>query len=216
MKDKKWPASRDAEAIAVLRGLILDAAATAGSGHSGTALALAPLIPVLFTRFLAHDPSKPDLETRDRFVLSAGHAGLVIHALLHLRGIGVELDDLRSYRRGSKVPVHPESWITEGIEVTTGPLGQGVLIGLEPGGTRELGSGMVRAPCRRRRAVRARGLHAPDQRWRPGAGLAQPRGRRAARGCTSSGRGIPAARRRQPALTIIALSRWLGYRLSGG
>lgn len=127
MGDKKWPASRDTEVIAVLRGLILDAAATAGSGHSGTALALAPLIHVLFTRFLAHDPSEPNLETRDRFVLSAGHAGLVIHSFLHLRGIGVELDDLRAYRRrGSKVPGHPESWMTEGIEVTTGPLGQGV------------------------------------------------------------------------------------------
>ena len=127
MKVQNWPATRDDEAIAVLRGLILDAAATAGSGHSGTALALTPLMHVLFTRFLAHDPAEPGLETRDRFVLSAGHAGLVIHALLHLRGFGVGLDDLRTYRRrGSKVPGHPESWMTEGIEVTTGPLGQGV------------------------------------------------------------------------------------------
>ena len=127
VKVQNWPASRDGEAIAVLRGLILDAAATAGSGHSGTALALAPLVHVLFTRFLAHDPAEPGLETRDRFVLSAGHAGLVIHALLHLRGFGVGLDDLRTYRRrGSRVPGHPESWMTEGIEVTTGPLGQGV------------------------------------------------------------------------------------------
>jgi transketolase len=127
VKVQKWPACRDDEAIAVLRGLILDAAATAGSGHSGTALALAPLVHVLFTRFLAHDPSEPGLETRDRFVLSAGHAGLVLHSVLHLRGFGVGLDDLRAYRRrGSKVPGHPESWMTEGVEVTTGPLGQGV------------------------------------------------------------------------------------------
>jgi transketolase len=127
VKDQQWPTSRDGEAIAVLRGLILDAAATAGSGHSGTALALTPLMHVLFTRFLAHDPVDPDLESRDRFVLSVGHAGLALHALLHLRGIGVGLDDLRTYRRrGSKVPGHPESWMTEGVEVTTGPLGQGV------------------------------------------------------------------------------------------
>lgn len=127
MKDQRWPTSRDGEAISILRGLILDAAETAGSGHSGTALALAPLMHVLYTRFLAHDPTDPGLESRDRFVLSVGHAGLALHALLHLRGFGVGIEDLRSYRRGgSKAPGHPESWMTEGVEVTTGPLGQGV------------------------------------------------------------------------------------------
>jgi transketolase len=113
--------------INVIRGLAMDAPQAANSGHPGTAMALAPLAHVLFTRVMRHDPSEPDWPDRDRFVLSAGHASILLYSMLHLTGYGLSLDDLKDFRQWhSKTPGHPERNHTPGVEVTTGPLGQGV------------------------------------------------------------------------------------------
>jgi transketolase len=113
--------------INVIRGLAMDAPQKANSGHSGTAMALAPLAHVLWTRVMRHDPSEPHWPDRDRFVLSAGHASILLYSLLYLTGYGLTLDDLKQFRQwGSKTPGHPEVHHTTGVEVTTGPLGQGV------------------------------------------------------------------------------------------
>ncbi len=117
--------------IDVIRGLSMDAPQQASSGHPGTAMALAPLAYTLFTRILRYDPSAPDWPNRDRFVLSNGHASILQYSLLYLTGYGLTLDDLRDFRQwGSKTPGHPEVHHTEGIEVTTGPLGQGFANGV--------------------------------------------------------------------------------------
>jgi transketolase len=113
--------------INVIRGLAMDAPQAANSGHPGTAMALAPLAHVLFTRVMQHDPSAPDWPDRDRFILSAGHASILLYSMLHLTGYGLTLDDLKAFRQWhSKTPGHPERNHTKGVEVTTGPLGQGV------------------------------------------------------------------------------------------
>ena len=112
--------------IAVIRGLAMDAPQQANSGHPGTAMALAPLGHVLFTRIMHHDPADPAWPDRDRFVLSAGHASILLYSLLYLTGYGLTLDDLRAFRQwGSRTPGHPEVHLVPGVEVTTGPLGQG-------------------------------------------------------------------------------------------
>jgi len=113
--------------INVIRGLAMDAPARANSGHSGTAMALAPLAHVLFTRVMRHDPSDPEWPDRDRFVLSAGHASILLYSMLYLTGYGLTLEDLMAFRQvGSRTPGHPERRHTAGVEVTTGPLGQGI------------------------------------------------------------------------------------------
>jgi transketolase len=113
--------------INVIRGLAMDAPQRANSGHPGTAMALAPLAHVLWTRVMQHDPSEPDWPDRDRFILSAGHASILLYSMLYLTGYGLELDDLKAFRQWkSKTPGHPERNHTKGVEVTTGPLGQGV------------------------------------------------------------------------------------------
>ncbi|MHB8681081.1 MAG: transketolase [Acidimicrobiales bacterium] len=112
--------------INVIRGLAMDAPQRANSGHPGTAMALAPLAHVLFTRLMRHDPSDPSWPDRDRFVLSAGHASILLYSMLYLTGYGLTLDDIRAFRQwGSRTPGHPEVHHTPGVEVTTGPLGQG-------------------------------------------------------------------------------------------
>jgi transketolase len=112
--------------IDVIRGIAMDAPRAANSGHPGTAMALAPLAHVLFTRVLRHDPADPEWPDRDRFVLSNGHASILLYSMLYLTGYGLTLDDLRSFRQwGSRTPGHPERRHTPGVEVTTGPLGQG-------------------------------------------------------------------------------------------
>ena len=119
---------RDLElrAINVIRGLAMDAPQAANSGHPGTAMALAPLAYVLWHRVMQHDPTAPDWPDRDRFVLSAGHASILLYSLLYLSGYGLTLDDIKSFRQwGSRTPGHPEVHHTPGVEVTTGPLGQG-------------------------------------------------------------------------------------------
>ena len=104
----------------------MDGPLAANSGHQGTAMALAPLGHVLYSRVLRHDPADPAWPDRDRFVLSNGHASILQYTLLYLSGYGLELDDLRQFRQwGSATPGHPEAGHTAGVEVTTGPLGQG-------------------------------------------------------------------------------------------
>jgi len=120
--------------INVIRGLAMDAPRAANSGHSGTAMALAPLAHVLFTRVMRHDPAEPHWPDRDRFVLSNGHASILLYSMLYLTGYGLTLDDLRGFRQfGSRTPGHPELNRTPGVEVTTGPLGQGVADGVGMG-----------------------------------------------------------------------------------
>ncbi len=105
----------------------MDGPLAAGSGHQGTAMALAPLAHVLYSRVLRHDPSDPAWPDRDRFVLSNGHASILQYTMLFLSGYGLELDDLMAFRQwGSATPGHPEAGHTAGVEVTTGPLGQGL------------------------------------------------------------------------------------------
>ncbi len=104
----------------------MDGPLAANSGHQGTAMALAPLGHVLYSRVMKHDPADPGWPDRDRFVLSNGHASILQYSLLFLSGYGLELDDLRSFRQWeSATPGHPEAGHTLGVEVTTGPLGQG-------------------------------------------------------------------------------------------
>jgi transketolase len=117
----------DARAVNAIRFLAVDAVEKAGSGHPGAPMGMAPAAYVLWDRYLKHNPSNPDWPDRDRFVLSAGHASALLYALLHLTGYGVTLDDLESFRQwGSRTPGHPERNETPGVEVTTGPLGQGI------------------------------------------------------------------------------------------
>jgi transketolase len=117
----------DRRAIDLIRGMAMDAPLKASSGHQGTAMALAPLGHVLFSRIMHFDPSDPGWPDRDRFVLSNGHASILQYSLLYLCGFGLELDDLRAFRQwGSRTPGHPERRHTPGVEVTTGPLGQGL------------------------------------------------------------------------------------------
>ncbi|MEZ5142778.1 MAG: transketolase [Acidimicrobiales bacterium] len=113
--------------INVIRGLAMDGPEQAQSGHPGTAMALAPLAYTLWTRVMRYDAEAPDWPNRDRFVLSCGHASILLYSMLHLTGYGLTLDDLKAFRQwGSVTPGHPERNDTPGIEVTTGPLGQGV------------------------------------------------------------------------------------------
>jgi transketolase len=117
----------DRLAIDTIRTLAIDAVQRANSGHPGAPMGAAPMAYVLWTRFLRHAPTRPDWPDRDRFVLSAGHASMLLYALLHLTGYGVSLADLESFRQwGSSTPGHPEYGLTPGVEATTGPLGQGL------------------------------------------------------------------------------------------
>ena len=112
--------------ISVIQALAMDAPHRARSGHQGTAMALAPLAHVLWTRVMRYDAQCPGWPDRDRFILSAGHASILQYAMLYLTGFGLTLDDLRDFRQwGSVTPGHPEVGHTPGVEVTTGPLGQG-------------------------------------------------------------------------------------------
>jgi transketolase len=117
--------------INVIRGLAMDAPRKANSGHPGTAMALAPLAHVLWTRVMRYDASDADWPNRDRFVLSPGHACILLYSLLFLTGYDLTLDDLKQFRQlGSRTPGHPESSELKGVEVTTGPLGQGFANGV--------------------------------------------------------------------------------------
>ncbi|MDX2193180.1 MAG: transketolase [Gemmatimonadales bacterium] len=117
----------DWRAINALRVLAMDAVEAANSGHPGTPMALAPAAYALYTGVLRHSPSHPDWADRDRFVLSCGHASMLLYGILHLTGYDVPLEQVRQFRQwGSTTPGHPERGHTPGVETTTGPLGQGI------------------------------------------------------------------------------------------
>jgi transketolase len=121
------PMDLDLLSINTIRTLSMDGVQKADSGHPGTPMALAPLAYRLFTHHMKHDPSDPNWFDRDRFVLSCGHASMLLYSTLHLTGYGVSLDDLKQFRQWeSKTPGHPEHDLTPGVETTTGPLGQGI------------------------------------------------------------------------------------------
>lgn len=113
--------------VNTIRTLALDAIEKAKSGHPGLPLGAAPMAYVLWTQHLKHNPANPRWFDRDRFVLSGGHGSMLLYALLHLTGYDLSLDEIRSFRQwGSRTPGHPERSLTPGVEVTTGPLGQGI------------------------------------------------------------------------------------------
>jgi transketolase len=117
----------DAKTVATIRGLAMDGPHAARSGHQGTAMSLAPVAHVLWSRIMRFDAENPRWFDRDRFILSPGHASILQYALLHLYGFGLTIDDLADFRQWeSATPGHPEVGHTAGVEVTTGPLGQGL------------------------------------------------------------------------------------------
>ena len=132
--------SQELLTINTIRTLSMDAVQAADSGHPGTPMALAPVAYLLYNEFLRFDPSQPNWPGRDRFVLSCGHASMLLYSVLHLCGVkqldeqgratgelAVRLDDIRNFRQlGSRCPGHPEYGHASGVETTTGPLGQGV------------------------------------------------------------------------------------------
>ena len=117
----------DTLTVNCLRSLAMDAVQAANSGHPGMPMGMAPAAYVLWSKFMKHNPANPQWENRDRFVLSAGHGSALLYALLHVNGYGLSLEELSQFRQwGSKTPGHPEYGHTEGVEVTTGPLGAGL------------------------------------------------------------------------------------------
>jgi len=124
----------DTLSVNTIRTLSLDAVQKANSGHPGLPLGMAPAAYVLWTKFMRHNPKNPKWFNRDRFLLSAGHGSMLIYSLLHLTGYGLSLDDLKNFRQlHSKTPGHPENVLTPGVEITTGPLGQGFANGVGMG-----------------------------------------------------------------------------------
>lgn len=120
--------------INTIRTLSLDAIQKANSGHPGLPLGMAPTAYVLWTKFLKHNPKNSKWFNRDRFLLSAGHGSMLIYSLLHLTGYGLSLEEIKNFRQlGSKTPGHPENIMTDGVEITTGPLGQGFANGVGMG-----------------------------------------------------------------------------------
>src|SRR5437764_13910172 len=113
--------------VNTIRTLSMDAVQKATPGHPGAPMGLAPLAYVLFTRVMRHSPADPDWPGRDRFALSAGHASMLLYSMLYLTGYPMTMDDIKHFRRvGSPTAGHPERKYSPGIEVTTGPLGQGI------------------------------------------------------------------------------------------
>jgi transketolase len=130
-KETNTTADLDQLCINTIRTLSLDAVQKAESGHAGLPLGCAPLAYVLWTRFLRHNPKNPKWANRDRFLLSAGHGSMLLYSLLYLAGYDLPLDELKRFRQfGSKTPGHPENVLTHGVEITTGPLGQGFANGV--------------------------------------------------------------------------------------
>ena len=120
--------------INTIRTLSLDAVQNANSGHPGLPLGMAPAAYVLWTKFLRHNPRNPKWFGRDRFLLSAGHGSMLLYSLLHLTGYDLPMSELKRFRQiHSKTPGHPENTLTPGVEITTGPLGQGFANGVGMG-----------------------------------------------------------------------------------
>lgn len=118
---------QDQLAVKTIRTLSIDGVEKANSGHPGLPMGAAPMAYVLWSRFMKYNPKNPDWVNRDRFVLSAGHGSILLYSLLHLTGYDVSIDDLKQFRQwGSKTPGHPEFGHTQGVDTTTGPLGQGI------------------------------------------------------------------------------------------
>src|SRR5467141_2477700 len=133
IQDTDTTVSTDLDQLCIntIRTLTLDAVQKAQSGHPGLPLGAAPMAYVLWTRFLRHNPKNPKWENRDRFLLSAGHGSMLLYSLLHLTGYDLPLEELKSFRQwNSKTPGHPEYGLTPGVEITTGPLGQGFANGV--------------------------------------------------------------------------------------
>lgn len=126
MSEFSWT-ELDKKAVDTARVLAADAVEKVGNGHPGTAISLAPVAHLLFQKVMRHDPKDPDWVGRDRFILSVGHSSLTLYNQLFLTGYGLELEDIRALRTwGSQTPGHPEYGHTKGVEITTGPLGQGL------------------------------------------------------------------------------------------
>ena len=126
MADFTW-SELDERAVKMAKVLSADAVEKAGSGHPGSPISLAPIAYALYQHFIRHDPNDPDWVGRDRFILSGGHASLTQYVQLYFSGYGLTLDDLKRFRTaGTRTPGHPEYGLTPGIEMTTGPLGQGL------------------------------------------------------------------------------------------
>ncbi len=123
---KRNPSSIDERCINTIRTLAMDAVQKANSGHPGAPMGLAPAAYTLWTKILKHNPKNPGWQDRDRFILSAGHASMLLYSLLYLTGYDLALEDIRNFRQwGSRTPGHPELGCAPGVETTTGPLGQG-------------------------------------------------------------------------------------------
>ncbi len=130
-KDTSVSTDLDQLCINTIRALSIDAVQKAESGHPGLPLGAAPMAYVLWTRCLRHNPRNPKWENRDRFLLSAGHGSMLLYSLLYLTGYDLPFDELKRFRQwGSKTPGHPENALTPGVEITTGPLGQGFANGV--------------------------------------------------------------------------------------
>jgi len=113
--------------INTIRTLAIDAVEKANSGHPGMPMGMAPAAYVLWTKHLRYNPKNPEWINRDRFVLSCGHGSMLLYALLYLTGYDLSLGEIKKFRQwGSKTPGHPERELTPGVEVTTGPIGQGI------------------------------------------------------------------------------------------
>ena len=126
MSEFSWT-DLDQKAVDTARVLAADAVEKVGNGHPGTAISLAPVAHLLFQKVMRHDPKNPEWVGRDRFVLSVGHSSLTLYNQLFLAGFGLELEDIKALRTwGSLTPGHPEYGHTRGVEITTGPLGQGL------------------------------------------------------------------------------------------
>src|SRR6201991_442697 len=133
IKEPSTPKAEDPEQLCIdtVRVLAADAVQKANSGHPGTPMATAPMAHVLWSKIMRYNPKDPDWPNRDRFVLSAGHACMLQYSYLYLTGYDLSMDDIKQFRQlHSKTPGHPEYGLTAGIEVTTGPLGQGFANGI--------------------------------------------------------------------------------------
>ena len=123
--------SLEQRSVNTIRGLAMDGVQKANSGHPGMPMGAADMAYVLWHKFLRHNPANPQWPNRDRFILSAGHGSMLLYSLMHLTGYNLTIEDLKNFRQWkSRTPGHPEYNPELGIEVTTGPLGQGLAMGV--------------------------------------------------------------------------------------